>query len=730
MRSPLDPAAEEDRLRPVLGEERLADVQQRQALVVHRPRPSRRPCRPYRRPIVKPTLSPMIAAAAARAISSSIDIFPLCARERRAISAVSPGTGMPIVSIAISPNVAEYPTFGGMSMMRREDRVEHGRERYPQPPCAPTRSARRSWPSSRRATTCAARPGSLVPAQHDPSVLLTTAGMHPLKPYFQGQEKPPHHRLTTCQKCFRTPDIDEVGPTTRHLTFFEMLGNFSIGDYFKPGAVEFAWDLSLNGFGFEPERSGSRSSRATTRSASAPTRRRSRPGRPSASRASASSCCRARTTSGRPAPTGPCGPCSELYLDRGLEWGPRTTSRAATTSASWSTGTSSSCSTTRTPSGRLTPLPAAEHRHGLGLNRMALDPAGHDSVFETDQFLPLIKLGERALGHATARRADDRALRILADHTRGMSFLVADGVVPSNEDRGYVLRKLMRRAIYQGRRIGIEGAFLTQYADQVRELMGAAYPELIEQRESVDMWLGARGGGVRPHDRAGPAAARRDDRAARATTAQEGIGADNAFLLHDTYGFPFELTVELAAEQGLGTDAQGFEDLMDQQRARARGRRGPRRPRRRCASSATPFAERRAPTEFTGYETLEQPTEVVAAPRTASPSSPSPRSTRRAAARSPTPATSSTRTAVARVTGVVRARRRPGARRSTGDAASRASAWSRASTARRAGRRSATTRRRTCCTRRCARRSAATCARPAPTSARTSCASTSPTAPR
>ena len=338
---------------------------------------------------------------------------------------------------------------------------------------------------------------------------------------------------------------------------------------------------------------------------------------------------------------------------------------------------------------------------------MALIQQGVDSVFETDKFVPLIQLGERALGPRWRRRGD-RALRILADHTRGMSFLVADGVVPSNEDRGYVLRKVMRRAIHQGRRIGIEGAFLTQYADLVRELMGAAYPELLEQRESVDMWLAreeeAFGRTIEQGQRL------LDDMIERASTtpAPEGIGADNAFLLHDTYGFPFELTVEIAAEQGLGTDAQGFEELMDQQRARARAGAGRGGARRRCASAAREFAGASAATDVH---------------RLRDASSRRRRSLGRAERRlvklaeSPFYAEGGGQVSdsgdVSEDGDAARGHRRRARRRRPG-APGRAARRARAGRARHrargaatAGRPSATTRRRTCCTRRCARRSAA-----------------------
>ena len=363
---------------------------------------------------------------------------------------------------------------------------------------------------------------------------------------------------------------------------------------------------------------------------------------------------------------------------------------------------------------------------------------GTTSVFETDQIRPLVTLGEELSGRTYGEAEDvDRALRILADHTRGMSFLVADGVVPSNEDRGYVLRRLMRRAIVQGRRIGIEGGFLPRFAGVVREMMGSAYPELHEQRETIEMWLRTEEEAFNRTLEQGMRLL--DDVIARARDAgEEGIGADQAFLLHDTYGFPFDLTLELAAEQGLGVDEQGFEEPDG--RAARRARAAP------AAAAATTTRERiRAfadaagrPTTFTGYERIEQATAVGAVssderPRAARSSS-SRRSTRRAAARSPTPAWSSARTATA-----ARA-----SSTSCGSATTRRSCSSPSAGELHEGERVVARvdpahRRPTACNHTAthllhaalrARARRRTCARPAPTSAPTSCASTSRTASR
>ncbi len=450
------------------------------------------------------------------------------------------------------------------------------------------------------------RSGSLVPPAGDTSVLLTTAGMQPFKPYFAGQDAPPRNRLTSCQKCFRTVDIEVVGTTTRHLTCFEMLGNFSFGDYFKAGAVEFAWDLSLNGLKFDPSSiwvtvhegddalglGPDEEAIAAWEAIGVPRERIVL--LPSSENFWAAG------------PVGPCGPCSELYLDRGLQWGTEDDLPGGDNERFLEFWNLVFMQYDRDEAGVLTPLPKQNIDTGLGLERQALIQQGVDSVFDTDTFVPLMQLGREL-----SAQPDERALRILADHSRGASFLIADGVVPSNEERGYVLRKIMRRAIFQGRRIGIEGPFLTRYADVVRETMRAAYPELVEERSSVDMWF------AREEEAFGRTIEQGErllvDMIERARSAgQEGIGADNAFLLHDTYGFPFELTSEIAAEQGLGTDAQGFEELMGEQRARARAGAG-RGGRDDLRERANAFNIASAPTDFTGYTNLEQLTEVVMA---------------------------------------------------------------------------------------------------------------------
>ncbi len=464
---------------------------------------------------------------------------------------------------------------------------------------------------------------SLVPSAHDPSALLTVAGMHPLKPYFLGQEAPPAPRLTSCQKCFRTVDIDNVGNTNRHLTFFEMLGNFSIGDYFKREAIAFAWGLSLEVFGFAPgdiwvtvfegdeglglgpdeqaialwEELGVSSERIVR--------------------------CPRSENFWQAGPVGPCGPCSELYVDRGAHIGAPGDLPGGENERFLEYWNLVFMQYNQLPSEAggsvLQELPARNIDTGLGLDRMAAILQEKESVFETDQFRPLVQLGEQLSGASYGNdQAADRALRILADHSRAMTFLLADGIVPSNEERGYVLRRVMRRAIQQGRALDMEPGFLSRYAEVVRETMGGVYPELVEQQDAISKWLSSEEDSFGRTLEQGMGVLRFHMDQAR-EQGENSMQAQDAFKLHDTFGFPFELTRELLEQEGLSVDSVEFERLMDEQRARARaagtlkgasgsgaGGDDPRERARQFAESAG------LPTRFTGYETERQPTSVAA----------------------------------------------------------------------------------------------------------------------
>ncbi len=456
---------------------------------------------------------------------------------------------------------------------------------------------------------------SLVPAEHDPSALFTIAGMHPLKPYFQGRERPPHPRVTSCQKTFRTVDIDIIGTTSRHLTFFEMLGNFSFGDYFKREAARFAWELSTEGFGFAADDIWITVFGGDDELGLGPDEEAIEAwleiGLP---RERIVECPRSENF-WQAGPTGPCGPCSELYLDRGLDFGKPDDLPGGDNERFLEYWNLVFMQLDQNPVNTLTPLPAQNIDTGLGLNRLALIQQDKASVFETDQFAPLIALGEEISGRRYGQDyPTDRGLRLLADHSRAMTFLIADGVVPSNEDRGYVLRRIMRRAIQHGRSLELSPGFLIRYQDMVTELMGSEYPELYRERDGVRRWLESEEQTFGHTLEQG--LKRLDELIERARqSSAEGIAAADAFLLHDTYGFPIDMTIELLAEQGLGVDEEGFEDLMEDQRRLSRagaGRfgSGVQEVREHAESLARAAGFR---TDFVGYETTDRETTIGAA---------------------------------------------------------------------------------------------------------------------
>jgi alanyl-tRNA synthetase len=457
---------------------------------------------------------------------------------------------------------------------------------------------------------------SLVPSAHDASALFTVAGMHPLKPYFLGQQKPPAPRLTSCQKVFRTVDIDIVGNTARHLTFFEMLGNFSFGDYFKRDATAFAWELSREVFGFDEKDIWVTVFEGDEGLGLGPDEEAIELWSALGVPPERIVLCPRSENFWQAGPTGPCGPCSELYIDRGVQYGSPEDLPGGENERFLEYWNLVFMQYDQEPAAEepgtvLKPLPAKSIDTGLGLNRMAAILQGKQSVFETDQFQPLIELGEQLSGTRYGAAFDsDRALRILADHSRAATFLTADGVVPSNEDRGYVLRRVMRRAIQQGLALELAPGFLTRYSERVREVMGGAYPELAEHADVTDMWLAAE------EESFGRTLAQgmellRAHIAAASDAGRSTVAADDVFTLHDTHGFPYEMTSELLAEQGLSIEGD-FDELMEQQRAR--GRSGAVTVSAGVQQSISGFGslDGSAPTRFTGYETEVQPTIVVA----------------------------------------------------------------------------------------------------------------------
>jgi alanyl-tRNA synthetase len=455
---------------------------------------------------------------------------------------------------------------------------------------------------------------ALIPAERDPSALFTIAGMHPLKPYFQGIERPPHPRLTSCQKTFRTADIEIIGTTTRHLTFFEMLGNFSFGDYFKREAVRFAWELSREGFGFREEDIWITVFAGDEELGLGPDEEAIEAwlevGVP---RERIVECPRSENF-WQAGPTGPCGPCSELYLDRGVELGRPDDLPGGDNERFLEYWNLVFMQLDQNPVNVLTPLPANNIDTGLGLNRLAAILQDKTTVFETDDFAPLISLGEELSGRPYGRDfPTDKAMRVLADHGRAVTFLLADGVVPSNEDRGYVLRRVMRRAILQGRHeLGLDPGFMHRYAERVTELMASEYPELREHRDVVRKWLDSEEESFGRTLEQGTRLV--DELIQRAKeSGAEGISAADAFRLHDTYGFPFDLTLEIVAEHDLGVDEEGFEELMEEQRTRARASSGRDSAGEALRDRAAAFAgDAGFATDFVGYETTDSETTVGA----------------------------------------------------------------------------------------------------------------------
>jgi alanyl-tRNA synthetase len=464
---------------------------------------------------------------------------------------------------------------------------------------------------------------SLVPSVYDPSVLLTTAGMQPFKPYFQGEEEPPSRRLTSCQKSFRTTDIENVGMTHRHLTFFEMLGNFSIGDYFKQEAVEYALDLATNGFGFEQDDIWISVFGGDEELGLGPDNEAIECWRSVGVRDDRIVLLGRDDNFWQSGPTGPCGPCSELYLDRGLGFGAEDDRPGDDTERFLEFWNLVFMQYELRADGSLPPLPAQNIDTGMGLERMASVLQDVESVYETDVFRPLVDLGEELSGRAYGQDfPTTRALRILADHGRAATFLLGDGVVPSNEDRGYILRRIMRRTMQQGHVLGLEEPFLPGLYERTVEVMGDAYPSLKQEWPTIERWARAEEESFGRTLEQGQRLL--GDLVARAREEKTSwVAADDAFRLHDTYGFPYEMTKELLAEEGLSVDDHGFEELME--RAREVSRAGSSRTRARAEAGADihvdhdevlRFAKQAGfRTRFVGYETTEAETVLRVAER-------------------------------------------------------------------------------------------------------------------
>ena len=402
---------------------------------------------------------------------------------------------------------------------------------------------------------------SLIP--DDPSLLLTSAGMVQFKPYFLHVKEfdPAYIGSTTVQKCVRTNDIDIIGTTGRHLSFFEMLGNFSFGKYFKDEMCAWAYEFATEVLELPKEKlyftvfEDDDETIEIWKNLGVSEDHISRLGEDD--------------NFWRAGPTGPCGPCSEIYFDQGPDFGCGSPDCAPGCDCDrflefWN------CVFTQydgQEDGTLAPLPTKNIDTGMGLERMAAIIQGVQSNYETDVIRDLIGVGERLSGKEYKNdAADDLSLRIVADHSRSVTFMIADGILPSNEGRGYVLRRLLRRAVMHGHKLGIEGAFLTNYVDAIVRLMGHVYPEIVDNRELVERVI------LSEEERFGVTLRQGQAYLADALEKLEGTVLDGeaAFTLHDTYGFPVEITEEICADAGITVDKEGFEKCMDEQRERAR----------------------------------------------------------------------------------------------------------------------------------------------------------------
>jgi alanyl-tRNA synthetase len=407
-------------------------------------------------------------------------------------------------------------------------------------------------------------PGSSLVPHKDPTLLLTSAGMVQIKPYFLGLEAPPSRRLASCQKCFRTTDIDSVGDS-KHLTFFEMLGNFSVGNYFKKETILWAWDFVTRYLKLPEERLwitiylDDDEAFGYWREVGIPAGKILRFGEED-------------NFWGPVGDSGPCGPCSEIHYDLGEEFGCgraecKPNCDCGRFSEIWNLVFTQY---NQDQSGGRTPLPKPNIDTGMGLERTLAAIQGKPSTYETDLFSPLVNRICRLSGKEYGRDENtDRAIRIVTEHSRGIAFLIADGVVPSNEGRGYVLRRILRRASLFGRKLGLNGPFLNEMAEVVVSTMIHIYPELMANQSLIteairveeEKFITTLDTGLNLVEKLiGEASVQR----------REELTSEEVFRLYDTYGFPPELTAEIAREKGLSIDWEGFQAEMEKQRERAR----------------------------------------------------------------------------------------------------------------------------------------------------------------
>ena len=440
---------------------------------------------------------------------------------------------------------------------------------------------------------------SLIP--HDPSVLFTIAGMVPFKPYFVGEEPAPWRRATSIQKCFRTPDIEIIGTDTYHCTFFEMLGNFSFGDYFKEDAIPMAWELLTGVFGLDGDRlwvtvhdGDDEAEQIWIDSVGVRPERIQRMGDEDNFWAMGD--------------TGPCGPDSAIFFDKGEAYGHDGGPKHGGDQRFVEIWNLVFMQFNRDGDGRLSELPRKNIDTGAGLERILPILQGRDSIFDTDLFAPVIQAAAAVVG--TPYGVDERtdvALRVLADHGRAVSMLVTDGVLPANEGRGYVLRRVLRRAVMAARRLGVDKPIGPTLVQAATEVLGEAYPALRAQHDLVVNVVAREEAGFDRTLRAG--LSRLEEAFATGTKVLEG---DVAFTLHDTHGFPVELTEELARDAGVEVDRAGFDAAMAAQRERARAAARASRAGDEAAYRALLEAEGATPFVGRGLENYEVPARVVA----------------------------------------------------------------------------------------------------------------------
>jgi len=436
----------------------------------------------------------------------------------------------------------------------------------------------------------------LIP-EKDKSLLLINSGMAPLKPYFAGTETPPSKRMTTCQKCIRTGDIDNVGVTARHATFFEMLGSFSFGDYFKKESIKWGWEFITEVLKMPEDKvwasiyeKDDEAYDIWKNMIGMPEERIVRLG---------------KEDNFWEIGVGPCGPCSELYFDRGEKYGCGKADCKPGCDCDRYVEFWNHVFTqfNRDDAGNYTPLPNPNIDTGMGLERLACIMQEVDSIFEIDtiKFILDNVVALAGISYGSGGAASDVSARIITDHIRSVTFMICDGVLPSNEGRGYVLRRLLRRAARHGRLIGIEGSFLASLSEKVIEISREAYPELAEKQDYIKKILTIEE--EKFNETIDQGMRILEDYILELRTAGSRIlTGDKAFKLYDTYGFPVELTKEILAEQNCDLDSEGFSTHMEHQKETARSA--------RKAETDAGWAEEAVdystfgPTTFTGYDAL------------------------------------------------------------------------------------------------------------------------------